>query len=458
MIRPFCSLRSDLKKFFLGGSERTVRTKKNILGMFVIRGLSQATGLVLVPLTLHYLNPTNYGLWLTLSSIIMWFNFFDIGLGNGLRNKLATALAKNDILLARTYISTTYVFLSIISAVLFFLYLLSIPFLNWGTILNAPPESVAEVNWVAFITFTTFCIRFVLGALSTILLAHQEAALNSFLDFGINIVSLLFIFLLTLFHRGSLVTFSIVMSMATILVPAGASFWFFHRRYQHLRPAFSLADKKQAKSLIDLGTRFFLLQISSVILFSTANILISQFFSPADVVPYNIAYKYYNILGMAFAIFLTPFWSAYTEAYIQHDIAWIRTTIKRLHQAWGVLAAFVVLFTFFANDFYRLWVGTSVFVPQPISIAMGFYILVSAWSSLYANIINGIGKIQLQVYVAVIISLLNIPLAYALAKHFDLGIVGIILAPAILLLLAAPLWPVQVHKILTDTGKGIWVQ
>ena len=35
-----------------------------------------------------------YGL--TLSSIIGWFAFFDIGFGNGLRNKFAEAIAKGD--------------------------------------------------------------------------------------------------------------------------------------------------------------------------------------------------------------------------------------------------------------------------------------------------------------------------------------------------------------------------
>ena len=51
--------------------------------------------LLLVPLTIDYLNPTQYGIWITLMSVIAWFNFFDIGLGNGLRNKFATAKAEN---------------------------------------------------------------------------------------------------------------------------------------------------------------------------------------------------------------------------------------------------------------------------------------------------------------------------------------------------------------------------
>ena len=52
---------------------------------------------MLVPLTIHYINPTRYGIWLTVSSIIGWVSFFDIGFGNGLRNKFAEALAKHTL-------------------------------------------------------------------------------------------------------------------------------------------------------------------------------------------------------------------------------------------------------------------------------------------------------------------------------------------------------------------------
>lgn len=207
---------------------------------------------------------------------------------------------------------------------------------------------------------------------------------------------------------------------------------------------------------MSLGVRFFILQISSVLLFSTTNILISQFFSPAEVVPYNIAYKYYNLLAVAFAILLTPFWSAYTEAYTKKDFQWIYATMRRLHQAWGVLVLCVLVFTVFANDFYYVWVGSKVTVPREISIAMAFYVLMTSWSAIYANFINGTGKIQLQMYIAILISILNIPFAYFLVTQLNLGVVGIILAPTLLLLMTSIIWPMQVKRILTNTGHRIW--
>ena len=68
----------------------------------MLRIVSVLINFLLVPLTLNYLNPTRYGIWLTLTSVINWVNVLDIGLGTGLRNKFAEALATNDDGLARS--------------------------------------------------------------------------------------------------------------------------------------------------------------------------------------------------------------------------------------------------------------------------------------------------------------------------------------------------------------------
>ena len=93
---------------FLQGDKRTVKAKKNILASILLKGIDSLVYLLLVPVTLGYLNSYEYGIWLTLNSILMWVNSFDIGLGNGLRNRLAEAVAKNDLSLGRIYVSTTF--------------------------------------------------------------------------------------------------------------------------------------------------------------------------------------------------------------------------------------------------------------------------------------------------------------------------------------------------------------
>ena len=69
------------------GDARSEKNKKNIVVSAGIKIADTMVHLLLVPLTLGYLNAYEYGIWLTLNSILAWINSFDIGLGNGLRNK-----------------------------------------------------------------------------------------------------------------------------------------------------------------------------------------------------------------------------------------------------------------------------------------------------------------------------------------------------------------------------------
>ncbi len=96
------------------GQERSIKAKKNILASLFLKGTSIIISIILVPLTINYINVSQYGIWLTLSSIIGWFAFFDIGLTQGLRNKFAEAIAKGNDSLAQAYVSTTYAILAII--------------------------------------------------------------------------------------------------------------------------------------------------------------------------------------------------------------------------------------------------------------------------------------------------------------------------------------------------------
>ena len=68
-----------IRNFFTKGHERTLRAKKNIVISFICKGLSILISFLVVPLTLGYVGKVEYGIWLTISAIIQWFGFFDIG-------------------------------------------------------------------------------------------------------------------------------------------------------------------------------------------------------------------------------------------------------------------------------------------------------------------------------------------------------------------------------------------
>ena len=260
---------------FFSGHERSIKAKKNILSSFFLKGISILISLLLVPLTIDYLNPTKYGIWITLMSVISWFNFFDIGLGNGLRNKFAIAKSEGKFELARTYISTTYAIITIISIALFIVFFIVNHFLNWGKILNTSSD-IEELEKLVFIVFIVFCLQFVIKLINVVFIADQRPAMSSLINTTSSLISLIVVYILIKTTHGSLLLLGASFSIINVIVPLIAGIWFFNTSYKKYKPSFKTVDFKYAKELLSLGSVFFITQGAALIVFSTDNMIITQ--------------------------------------------------------------------------------------------------------------------------------------------------------------------------------------
>mgnify|MGYP000896849538 FL=1 len=224
-----------LNRLFKNIDNRTAVARKNILFSFSLKGISIIISFLLVPLTIDYLDVNEYGIWLTLSSLLIWINFFDIGLSNGLRNKLAESLAEKDYLLARKYVSTAFILLSIIMFVFFILFFIANKFLYWDKILNTDISQRETLNNLVLIVFAFFCLQFVFKTVGTILIANQQPAYNDLLNVLGNLLSLIIIYIFTKTSRpGSLSGVAITFSASPLLVFVLAYFVLFYGKYSYL--------------------------------------------------------------------------------------------------------------------------------------------------------------------------------------------------------------------------------
>ena len=443
-----------ISDFFTQGNQRTIKAKKNIVALSFVKGFSIILSLFIVPITINYVNPTRYGIWITLSSIIGWFGFFDIGLGNGLRNKFAEAVAKGNHELARVYVSTTYAILSIIITVVLIIFFCINPFLDWSKLLNAPSDMAEELRMLALIVFVFFCLQFVLKLITTIITANQQPAKASVFDLIGSLISVSVIYILTKTTEGNLIYLGTVFSFTPVLVLAASSIWFFNRKYRKYAPSISYIKFRHSRDLMNLGVKFFIIQVAVLLLYQTSNIIIAQLFGPEQVTPFNISYKYFSVVTMAFGIIMMPFWSAFTEAWTTKDLGWIKNTVKKLIRIWLLICVATLIMLIFSNSIFRLWIGDEIKVPFKISAVMAVYVVINAWCGIFSNFLNGVGKIKLQLYFGILAALLNIPFAILLGKQ--LGIHGVILATCILAVGSAIWSPIQYLKIINNKAKGIW--
>lgn len=445
--------------FFNKGHERSIKIKKNILESILIKGGSVLVSLFLVPLTIDYVNPSRYGIWLTISSVVAWVSFLDIGLTQGLRNKFAEAKADGDDARAQVYVSTAYALLAIIFCGVWLLFLVVNPFLNWATMLGISAKMSSEVSVLAVIVFTYFCIQFVLKISNTILIADQHPSKAAFIDFLGQLLSLVFILILIKTTTSSLMLLGLALCLSPLLVLLGANFFLFGGKYQKYRPRIDKINFSYSKDLLNLGLFFFVIQIAFIIQYQTANFIIAQNFGTEDVVSYNVVFKYFGLLEMISIIFVAPFWSASTEAFMKGDIPWIRSSIKHYNRLNVLLAGGSIIMLLLASNVYELWLGKgTVDINFQLSLWGFLFFNVSIFSGKYVEFLNGISALRLQFFASMISPFVYVISALILIKYFHIGVHAVFIAAIIANFNGFILAPLQYFQIIEKNKRGIWAK
>ena len=458
MLDYFLKVTGYLNGFLTRGHERSINAKKNILASFIIKGFSIAISLLVVPLSLNYVNPSQYGIWLTLSSMVAWISFFDIGFTQGFRNKFAEAKAKGDTLLARIYISTTYFYMGIIFIIVWVFLLIVCQFINWQTLLNITADLETEVSRLVIIIVTYFCFQFVFRIINTMLIADEKPAKASFLDLLGQFVSLIIIFAFTRLTKGSLLNLGLAIGVAPTLVIMLATYILFKTQYKDYLPSIKLVKKEYTKDIMNLGMKFFVLQIAFIVQYETTSFLIAHYFDTVQVTSYNIAYKYFFTLQMIFMILLTPLWSASTVAYNSGDTDWIRGVVKKYLIFLVPFVLFGAIMLVFARPVYDLWLGKNT-VDIKFSISLLCYIFFSTamFASIFVNVINGIGALKIQFFTSIFTAIGFLVFSILLIKQFHFGVESILIAAIISNVYGYILAPLQYYHIFIKKSKSkIW--
>tara|TARA_Y100001954_G_scaffold238431_1_gene305987 strand:+ start:7596 stop:8924 length:1329 start_codon:yes stop_codon:yes gene_type:complete len=437
-------------------SDRTKNISFHIGWSFIYKFGSTVANFLLVPITIGYLNTTNYGVWITLSSFIGWFQFFDIGLGNGLRNKFAEARVIGDYEQARGYISTAYFTVGIISLILIAIFLSASLYVDWTLIFNTEASLKNELKFLLPITFSFFALQLVCKLIINIYQASQVHSINDMIQFISQLLSLFVIWRLTKVGDSSLLLFGSLFSALPVLILICFNFYAFNGRFKNLKPSLSKFSKKYFFDITGLGFNFFITKIGALILLTTDSFIISHLYGPSEVVPYNLAYKYFSILIILYSVVVSPYWSSFTEAYTSGDINWIKKSIGHIQKLWLLVPTCLIVMILLSEMFFSFWIGKVVVVPFNLSISMAIFVLFYTFNQIYNQFINGVGKIKLHVYISLLIIIFNIPLSIFLAKELDLNSSGIILASCLCLVLKIIFLPVQYKKIINNLATGIW--
>lgn len=445
---------NDMNKLNTDYSLRSKRLGINISMSIILQILSMFISFISLPISLKFVNVSQYGIWLTISSIIMWISYFDLGIGTGLKNMLADALATDDKSLAKRYVSTAYIYLTAIMVVLGLIFYFLSSKIGWNHWLTNNLQNEGIIKVIEIVVYF-FLLKFILQLINIILEAMQLlfiARLNETLTQLIVIICLV---TLPKFVEGNLFILGLIYSLAPLIILITCSSFVFYK-YSFLRPSLKYFEKKLLTNIFSLGMKFFLIKLSMLMIFQTSSIIILKYFGPLEVVQYNVSFGLFNILTIGFSTFAAPFWSAYTNAWASKDITWIKNTHKKLIRAWILFVSVAFIVLVFSKEIYALWLQKDLKIPFTLSLLLFIYNTVFSFGYVNNMFINGIGKIKLQGISLFIGAVIYLPFVFLFINIFKLNIEGIVLAMIVSNFYLPIIAPIQYYKIINNKSEGIW--
>lgn len=423
-------------------SEKNI--KKNMFLGILFKGMSIIISYLYVPVLLFYLGEVKYGVWTTILNILSWINYFDIGIGNGLRNKLTESLVGDDTAgNVSKYVSSAYIMLGSVILIVTIVASILCIFVDWNVVFGVKNFD-EDLKIIMQLSIVFVAINFLLSMCKSILYALQKNSFVNLMDVCQQFIMLLCVMVVTKIETKSVLLVAVLYGLSNFIVVFVCNIKLCMDNNNFI-PKVKCFSKKEAMETTSLGIMFFLVQISALILFTTDNLLISHFIGPAEVTSYSMVQKLFSIGTAVFAVLVAPYWSKTAGSKAQGDYNDIKTSIKKMYLLLCVGIIAVIVLNFIFQPVSDFWLKQKLDYPPGLIQLMSIYAIVYMWNCIYSQIANGLSLMNVVVPVAIIQGIINIPLSLLFLLHFQMGVVGVLLGTVLSTIVAAVIVPIYVH-------------
>lgn len=422
---------------------------KQFSSSFILKIIAMGLGYISIPLFLKYLGDKDYGIWMTIFSIVSWINTFDLGIGNGLKNKLAENYSKKNFQEMKEYIITGYISLSFLALIFWIIGCFGIYFFNFSKVLNIYYYSENYLKLLFFITYSLTLINFVVKIYNELYLAVHNSYISNLCTLLFQILFILGLVILNKMNRISLLSIVFIYPGFTLILGVIFTIIFF-KKYKNIKPKLKDFRKEKVKLVNGLGLYFFLIQISMLVIMTTDNMIIMKYLGAKEVATYSIVSRLFQTILIIEALISVPMWPLFIDAYVKNDKKWIIKIYKKLNLLFLLAILGTGILIIITPIILKLWIGEKLVIPRYLVVLWGIFIVNRIWGDIYCIFINATNKIKLQMWLLILGAVINIPLSIYLLEYLNLGSSGVILATNISLLPISIILPIQVYKIVKN--------
>jgi O-antigen/teichoic acid export membrane protein len=383
-----------------------------------------------LPIAVRYLGREQYGFWVTISTTIMMLAVLDLGIANTLTNCISRAYAERSDEMAKRYYATAFWATSAIAAVLGILGVVSWHFIDWGRLFGLhDPAAARQAGQCAAISFGYVLLTLPLGLANKVMGGYQRVPVANAFSMLNSVLSLAAIILVVRVH-GTVVDLTAAYCAAMLTGTILLNLWMALRPEFRIRPAPRRVHLGAAREIMSHGMLFFILQLTALVVFNTDNLIIAHFLGAEQVTPYAVTMRLVGYSSALQALLVPSLWPAFSEAYVRHDLTWIRTAYRRIMRATVLTVIPTALFLGFAGRWIiGIWAGEAAVPGSVLLWGMCFWTVLLAITVNQGTLLAATQHLQLQTIYSSLAAVLNLILSIVLVRR--IGATGVLLATVI---------------------------
>lgn len=384
----------------------------NLAFSILCRGVQVVLSILTIHQLVKVLGVDNYGLWVTLTSVMAWMALFDFGIGYGLKNRLSEAYASGKKETVGALLSSVY-FIYLAIAVLMLIVF------SAATYFVSPFSENISVSLV-LVFCASISFLFSIGAI----ILQAVGAFKRFYFFSLLVPVCWFVFVVS--KKGAALSVSDVtwvfgglMVIQSVLLFVSGRTFFSAERF-----VFAYLNRLDVRSVLLAGGGFFILQLSSMFLFMSGNFLVYQLADSSDVASYDIINKVYQLFGVGYSILITLAWTGISKAKAVGDVKAKVLIFKGLALCSVIVLIFAVLLASQIELVTGLISGGKIVVSSNIALVFSIFVFLQSVAYSGAVFLNAYERLVPQIILAIIAVPIFIILAYYLLSN-NYGIASI---------------------------------
>ena len=401
---------------------------RNVTSNWIGFAVNAAVTLALTPFVLHHLGTARYGIWVLSASIIGYYGLLDLGLRGGVTQYLTRYLAAGDDIKASECMSSAVAALATLGVVLVALSI-GAAYLA-PRVFNLSSAMEQEAFWCVLIVGFSSAIQFSLQPFTSVFTALQRFDLANVIGVATRLLTAGGIVVALNLGYGliGVAAATCVTSVIDYLIR-----WQIARRLApQLEVSWRRASLHRLREIASFGAWNFLISINGYVYQHVPNLLIASLMPIAAVGYYALA----TGLSRQVNAVLSPVGQVVYPAAASLDVQGDRRGLERLYHDGSrlimlVMIPVVLIAMFWAEDFYRLWIGEKYvsgtpFQPVPLLFQILLLSTITNFSSIASHILSGAGRVRMVATALLCGSVLNFAVSLSLISSY--GLIGVAIA------------------------------